>query len=98
MVTKPDIYCIMLSSASKREGEQVVSYAFQVDYVVENRTKALAVYSEYVRTANKLRADGFARGIVELFHPVIMPDGSYTTEIDGKIICEMRFGEQEGKE
>ena len=98
MVTKPDIYCIILN-ASKNDGMQVISYSFLLDYIVENRTKAVMIYSEFVRITDELRCiNHFTTGKVQLFHPVIMPDGHYTTEIDGDVICESRFGEQEGKE
>lgn len=92
----PNIFCVMLG-ANKKDGKRPVFSASQVEYVVENKTKALQVYAEYCRKLDQFKSDEWTSGIVQMFHPVILPGGHYTTYSNEENICEYRFGYQEEK-
>lgn len=90
----PNIYCVMLS-ANKKDGKRPIFSASQVEYVVENKTKALQVYADYCRKLDQFKSDEWTSGIVQMFNPIILPNGSFTTYTTADNICEYRFGIQE---
>lgn len=90
----PNIYCVMLG-ANKKDGKRPIFSASKVEYVVENKTKALQVYADYCRKLDQFKSDEWTSGIVQMFNPIILPNGSFTTYTTADNICEYRFGIQE---
>jgi len=91
----PNIYCVMLGANKKDEKGRPLFSASRMEYVVENKTKALQVYADYCRKLDQFKSDEWTSGIAKLFHPVILPGGYYTTYSNEENICEYRFGYQE---
>lgn len=93
----PNIYCVMLGANKRDEKGRHKYSASRIEYVVENKTKALQVYSEYCEQLNQFKAEEWTSGIVQMFNPIILPNGHYTTYSTEANICEFRFGYQEEK-
>lgn len=91
----PNIYCVMLGANKKDEKGGPLFSASRMEYVVENKTKALQKYAEYCKELDQFKAEDWSSGIVQMFNPIILPNGSFTTYTTADNICEYRFGIQE---
>lgn len=95
MEPNPNIFCIMLGANKRDEKGRHVYSASRMEYVVENKRKALEKYAEYCKELDQFKAKEWTSGMVQMFNPIVLPNGHYTTYTIGENICECRFGFQE---
>ena len=93
----PNIYCVMLGANKKNERGWPMYSASRIEYVVKNKAKALQAYTEYCKQLDQFKADNWTGGMVQMFNPIVLPNGHYTTYSTEENICEYKFGIQEEK-
>lgn len=92
-----EIFCVVMG-ATKKEGKRPIMSASRAETIIENRTTALKLYSEFVTIAENFKQDGWTSGKVSMFRPMITKSGHIVLVPQGKPVCEYTFGIKEDED
>ena len=90
---KVDVFIVMMG-ATKRDGNNLLYSASKSETVIENKYRAMTLYSEMVKQIEQLRSEGWTSGRVIVFRPKVNRNGTLNKVPTGDYICERVFGDQ----